>query len=176
MAAARLGRAPTAEKNTALHAAAELLLQRADNVLAANQADLDDAAAAGMEPGPLDRMRLDADRLAGMAAGLRDVAALPDPIGEVLDGWRRPNRLLIERIRVPLGVVAIIYENRPNVTSDAAGIFLKSGGAIQEVACWTHCRRYWWEARTSDSRRAHQALAYIERLYPIDEPPHALGR
>src|SRR5436190_23230790 len=129
LAAARLGRAPTAEKNTALHAAADLLLQRADDVLAANQADLDDAAAAGMEPGPLDRLRLDADRLAGMAAGLRDVAALPDPVGEVLDGWRRPNGLLIERIRVPLGVVAIIYENRPNVTSDAAGICLKSGNA-----------------------------------------------
>src|SRR5436190_14649886 len=129
LAAARLGRAPTAEKNTALHAAADLLLQRADDVLAANQADLDDAAAAGMEPGPLDRLRLDADRLAGMAAGLRDVAALPDTIGEVLDGWRRPNGLLIERIRVPLGVVAIIYENRPNVTSDAAGICLKSGNA-----------------------------------------------
>jgi glutamate-5-semialdehyde dehydrogenase len=80
-----------------------------------------------MEAGPLDRLRLSEARIAAMADGLRDVAALPDPIGEVLDGWTRPNGLRIERRRVPLGVVAIIYENRPNVTSDAAGICLKSG-------------------------------------------------
>jgi glutamate-5-semialdehyde dehydrogenase len=129
LAAARLARSSAAEKNAALHTAADLLLERADEVLAANRSDLDDADAGGMEPGPLDRLRLDVDRLAGMAAGLRDVAGLPDPIGEVLDGWRRPNGLLIERVRVPLGVVAIIYENRPNVTSDAAGICLKSGNA-----------------------------------------------
>jgi glutamate-5-semialdehyde dehydrogenase len=128
-AAARLARASAAEKNTALHTAADLLLERADDVLAANRADLDDATHSQMEPGPLDRLRLDGDRLAGMAAGLRDVAGLPDPVGGVLDGWRRPNGLLIERVRVPLGVVAIIYENRPNVTSDAAGICLKSGNA-----------------------------------------------
>ena len=82
-----------------------------------------------MEPGPLDRLRLTDARIAGMADGLRTVAALPDPVGEVLDGWRRPNGLEIERVRVPLGVVAIIYENRPNVTSDAAGLCLKSGNA-----------------------------------------------
>ena len=82
-----------------------------------------------MEAGPLDRLRLTEARIAGMADGLRQVAALPDPIGEVLDGWRRPNGLEIQRVRVPLGVVAIIYENRPNVTSDAAGICLKSGNA-----------------------------------------------
>ena len=82
-----------------------------------------------MEPGPLDRLRLTEARLAGMAEGLRDVAALPDPVSEVLEGWRRPNGIQIEKVRVPLGVVAIIYENRPNVTSDAAGICLKSGNA-----------------------------------------------
>jgi glutamate-5-semialdehyde dehydrogenase len=82
-----------------------------------------------MEASPLDRLRLTDTRLAGMAAGLRNVAALPDPVGEVLEGWKRPNGLLIERVRVPLGVVAIIYENRPNVTSDAAGLCLKSGNA-----------------------------------------------
>jgi glutamate-5-semialdehyde dehydrogenase len=82
-----------------------------------------------MEAGPLDRLRLTEARLASMAAGLRTVAALPDPVGEILDGSRRPNGLLIERVRVPLGVVAIIYENRPNVTSDAAGLCLKSGNA-----------------------------------------------
>src|SRR5204863_3347441 len=87
------------------------------------------AEASGMEAGPLDRLRLTDARIAGMADGLRAVAALPDPVGEVLDSWRRPNGLRIERRRVPLGVVAIIYENRPNVTSDAAGICLKSGNA-----------------------------------------------
>ncbi len=121
--------ASTADKNAALLAAADLLLDRAAEILAANAADVADAEAAGMDAGPLDRLRLTDARLEGMADGLREVAALPDPIGEVLDGWRRPNGLQIERVRVPLGVVAIIYENRPNVTSDAAGICLKSGNA-----------------------------------------------
>ena len=128
-ASARLARASTAEKNAALMAAADVLADRAAEILAANQSDLDAAAADGMEPGPLDRLRLSDDRLAGMAAGLRAVAELPDPVGEVLGGGRRPNGLRIEKIRVPLGVVAVIYENRPNVTSDAAGICLKSGNA-----------------------------------------------
>ncbi len=126
-ASAQLGVASTARKNAALLAAADLLMQRSDEILAANAADLVAAEADGMEPGPLDRLRLTDARIAGMADGLRDVAALADPVGEVLDGWKRPNGLLIERVRVPLGVVAIIYENRPNVTSDAAGICLKSG-------------------------------------------------
>jgi glutamate-5-semialdehyde dehydrogenase len=128
-AAARLAGASTADKNAALLTAADLLAERAPEILAANQADLDAATADGMEAGPLDRLRLTEPRLAAMATGLREVAALPDPVGEVLDGWRRPNGLEIERVRVPLGVVAIIYENRPNVTSDAAGICLKSGNA-----------------------------------------------
>jgi glutamate-5-semialdehyde dehydrogenase len=128
-AAARLALASSAEKNSALLAAADLVLDRSEEILAANQADVDDAAGSGMEPGPLDRLRLSDARLAAMASGLREVAALPDPVGEVLAGWRRPNGILIEQVRVPLGVVAIIYENRPNVTSDAAGICLKSGNA-----------------------------------------------
>jgi glutamate-5-semialdehyde dehydrogenase len=124
-----LATASTAAKDAALLAAADLLEQRTAEVLAANAVDLATAAAEGMEPGPLDRLRLTEARLVGMAAGLRQVAALPDPVGEVLDGWRRPNGLSIQRVRVPLGVVAIIYENRPNVTSDAAGLCLKSGNA-----------------------------------------------
>src|ERR671915_149685 len=124
-----LATASTAAKDEALRAAADLLEQRSGDVLAANAADVEAAAAAGMEAGPLDRLRLSEARLAGMAAGLRKVAALPDPIGEVLDGWKRPNGLEISRVRVPLGVVAIIYENRPNVTSDAGGLCLKSGNA-----------------------------------------------
>jgi glutamate-5-semialdehyde dehydrogenase len=124
-----LARASTADKNAALLAAAGLLVDRASDVLAANDADVAAADADGMAAGPLDRLRLTEARITGMADGLRDVAALADPVGEVLDGWRRPNGLRIERVRVPLGVVAIIYENRPNVTSDAAGICLKSGNA-----------------------------------------------
>ena len=77
----------------------------------------------------IDRLRLDARRIEAMAGGLRQVASLADPVGEVLDGWVRPNGLRISQVRVPLGVVAIIYENRPNVTSDAAGLCLKSGNA-----------------------------------------------
>ena len=129
VASAALASAPSADKDAALLAAADLLQQRADDLLAANRLDVEAAEAAGLEAGPLDRLRLTEARIAGMAAGLRAVAGLPDPIGEVLDGWRRPNGLKIERRRVPLGVVAIIYENRPNVTSDAAGICLKSGNA-----------------------------------------------
>jgi glutamate-5-semialdehyde dehydrogenase len=125
-----LAAAPTADKNAALLAAAELLVDRTSDLLAANQRDLETAASSGMAAGPLDRLRLTDPRIQSMADGLRDVAKLPDPIGEVLDGWTRPNGLRIERRRVPLGVVAIIYENRPNVTSDAAGICLKSGNAV----------------------------------------------
>jgi glutamate-5-semialdehyde dehydrogenase len=129
-AAARLlATASSDAKNTGLLAAAEVLEARTPEVLAANQADLDAAAAGGMGAGPLDRLRLTDARIAAMAAGLRQVASLPDPVGEVLDGWVRPNGLEISRVRVPLGVVAIIYENRPNVTSDAAGLCVKAGNA-----------------------------------------------
>src|SRR5919202_2794246 len=124
-----LATASTAAKDAALLAAADLLEQRAAEVLAANAVDLATAAAEGMAPGPLDRLHLTEARLAGMAGGLRQVATLADPVGEVLDGWRRPNGLEIQRVRVPFGVVAIIYENRPNVTSDAAGLCVKSGNA-----------------------------------------------
>ena len=130
VASRRLATASTDEKNAALHHAADLLLARAGEVLDANAADLAAAEADGMAVSALDRLRLDDARLAGMAAGLRQVASLPDPVGETLDGTRRPNGLQIQRIRVPLGVVAVIYENRPNVTSDAAGICLKSGNAV----------------------------------------------
>src|SRR5438045_5119283 len=124
-----LAGAPTPTKNGALLTAADLLAERAGEIRAANDGDLAAARAAGMADGPLDRLRLTDARLESMANGLRTVAALPDPVGEVLDGWRRPNGLEIVRARVPLGVVAIIYENRPNVTSDAGGLCLKSGNA-----------------------------------------------
>ena len=124
-----LATAASAAKDAALNTAADLLLERATEIGAANDADVEEAAASGMGAGPLDRLRLTPARLASMAGGLRTVAGLPDPVGEVIDGWKRPNGLLIERVRVPLGVVAIIYENRPNVTSDSAGLCVKAGNA-----------------------------------------------
>ena len=108
---------------------ADLLVDHADRILAANAADVSAAEDAGRSPTVVDRLRLDHGRLESMAAGLRQVASLPDPVGEVVDGWTRPNGLRVSRVRVPLGVVAIIYENRPNVTSDAFALCLKSGNA-----------------------------------------------
>ena len=122
-----LATAGTEAKDAALLAAADVLVQQRAEVLAANAADLDAAAAGGMEPGPLDRLRLDDARIESMATGLRQVAGLADPVGEIVGGWVRPNGLEIQQVRVPLGVIAIIYENRPNVTSDAAGLCLKAG-------------------------------------------------
>jgi glutamate-5-semialdehyde dehydrogenase len=124
-----LANASTAQKDAALHAAADALVAATDAILVANEADVAAAQDRGVSATVVDRLRLDASRVVAMAAGLRKVAALPDPVGEVLDGWVRPNGLRISRVRVPLGVVAIIYENRPNVTSDAAGLCLKSGNA-----------------------------------------------
>ena len=109
--------------------AADLLEARTTEILEANAVDVRGAEAAGIQAGLVDRLRLTDARVTAMANGLRQVATLPDPVGEVLDGWVRPNGLRITRVRVPLGVVAIIYESRPNVTSDAAGLCLKSGNA-----------------------------------------------
>ena len=131
MAAGRVvARSSSATRDDALRFAADLLEERGAAVLEANATDLARATAAGADATSLDRLRLDAGRIAGMANGLRDVAALPDPVGEVVDGWVRPNGLRVQRVRIPLGVIGIIYENRPNVTSDAAGLCLKSGNAV----------------------------------------------
>ena len=124
-----LARASSGAKDRALLAAADALVLRAEEILRANAADVEAAEADGVAPTVIDRLRLTTARVESMAAGLRQVAGLADPVGEVLDGWVRPNGLRITRVRVPLGVVAIIYENRPNVTSDAAGLCLKSGNA-----------------------------------------------
>ena len=128
-ASRRLATLSAEAKDGALHVAADLLVERGAEILDANAADISRAEAGGVSATVVDRLRLTAARIDGMANGLRKVAALPDPIGEVVDGWVRPNGLRIERVRVPLGVVAIIYENRPNVTSDAFGLCLKSGNA-----------------------------------------------
>ena len=128
-ASRHLARLTSAAKDEALHTAAEVLARRADEVLAANAEDVAAAEAAGTPATTVDRLRLTPARIEAMADGLRGVAALADPVGEVVDGWVRPNGLRISRVRVPLGVVGVIYENRPNVTSDAAGLCLKSGNA-----------------------------------------------
>jgi glutamate-5-semialdehyde dehydrogenase len=124
-----LATAGTDAKDAALLAAADLLVDRAGDILAANAEDVARAEGDGVTPTVVDRLRLTADRIEAMANGLRLVAGLPDPVGEVVRGWVRPNGLRIDQLRVPLGVVAIIYENRPNVTSDAFGLCLKSGNA-----------------------------------------------
>jgi glutamate-5-semialdehyde dehydrogenase len=119
----------TAAKDGALATAADLLVERSDDILQANAADIARAERDGVTRTVVDRLRLSPARIEDMAGGLRKVAALEDPVGEVVGGWTRPNGLRIMRVRVPLGVVAIIYENRPNVTSDAFGLCLKSGNA-----------------------------------------------
>jgi glutamate-5-semialdehyde dehydrogenase len=124
-----LATASTEAKDAALLAAADLLLDRHAEILAANAEDVAAAEERGESPTVVDRLRLSDARLQSMAGGLRQVAGLPDPVGEVTDGWTRPNGLQVQRVRVPLGVVAIIYENRPNVTSDAFGLCLKAGNA-----------------------------------------------
>ena len=128
-ASRHVARAGRAAKDAALMAAADILSHRAEEILSANAADLDAARTQGAAQTAIDRLRLDRGRIESMAAGLRQVAQLDDPVGEIVDGWVRPNGLRIRRVRVPLGVVAVIYENRPNVTSDAAALCVKAGNA-----------------------------------------------
>ena len=129
-AAARVvARSSSSVRDDALRCAADLLEAEWQALVEANRGDLEAAGAAGMPGAARDRLRLTEERVRAMAGGLRKVAALPDPVGEVLEGWVRPNGLRVTRVRVPLGVVGVIYENRPNVTSDAAGLCLKAGNA-----------------------------------------------
>ncbi len=128
-AAGLLARASGEAKNRALAAAAESLRQRRPTILAANRRDMEEGQAKGLSEAMLDRLMLDDGRIEGMARGLEDIARLEDPVGTVLARWRRPNGLDIARVRVPLGVVGIIYESRPNVTADAGGLCLKAGNA-----------------------------------------------
>ena len=130
IAARELGRATTEQKNKALIAAAQNLRGQTEELLTANRLDMDIAKEAGLNNARLDRIALDAGRVEGIAKALEDVAALPDPVGDVMARWDRPNGLDISRIRVPLGVIGVIYESRPNVTADAAALCLKSGNAV----------------------------------------------
>src|SRR5437764_67959 len=128
-AASRLALAPAESKTAALKAAAAAIRSRANEILSANAEDLAEAKQAGIGSALLDRLALDPKRLEAVARGLEDSAAQPDPVGRVLAEWTRPNGLRIARVSVPLGVIGIIYESRPNVTADAGGLALKSGNA-----------------------------------------------
>ena len=120
----------TEEKNKALQTAANDLCERQEEILAANVLDLENGKNNGMNPGLLDRLKLTGERIAQIAEGLRQIAALPDCIGETMEHFERPNGLKIDKVRVPLGVIGIIYEARPNVTADAFGLCFKTGNAV----------------------------------------------
>jgi glutamate-5-semialdehyde dehydrogenase len=162
-AAERLALAETSVKNQALAAAAAAIRGQAAAILAANADDMFDAREAGLSGALLDRLKLDATRVEAMAHALDDVAALPDPIGVVIGEWTRPNGLRISRVRVPLGVVGIIYESRPNVTADAGALCLKSGNAVILRS-------------GSDSRRSSAAIhaCLVEGLKAAGLPPTAI--
>ena len=129
-AARALALASTRAKNEALLQMARGLEEKTAPLLEANRADLERGRASGLASAFIDRLTLSETRIEEMAAGLRQVAALPDPVGETVETWRRPNGIEISRVRVPLGVIGFIYESRPNVTADAAGLCLKSGNAV----------------------------------------------
>src|ERR1035437_7459840 len=129
-ASVEMGRLSADTKNTALCRMANALEANAEKILAANQADVVAAKAKGLKAALLDRLALDQKKIQNMAKELREVSALADPIGAIISTWTRPNGLIISQVRVPLGVVGIIYESRPNVTADSAGICIKSGNAV----------------------------------------------
>jgi glutamate-5-semialdehyde dehydrogenase len=129
-AAREIANAPAEKKNRALSAAARTLRERVGEILAANELDCAEARAKDLSAALIDRLTLDPARIEGIARGLEEVAALPDPVGRVLTTFTRPNGLVIERVATPLGVVGVIYESRPNVTADAGALCLKSGNAV----------------------------------------------
>src|SRR6059036_1749183 len=129
-AARTLALCPTKLKNDALGQMAHGLIEKAAALLEANRADVERARSRGAARAFFDRLTLTETRLEEMAQGFREIAALPDPVGTVVEAWRRPSGIEISRVRVPLGVVGFIYESRPNVTADAAGLCVKSGNAV----------------------------------------------
>ena len=129
-AAQRVAQAPAEARNAALTAAASALRRRRADLMQANRTDLDAARTQGRANSFIDRLTLTPDRIEAMARGLEDIAELPDPVGAVIGRWQRPNGLDIARVRVPLGVIGVIYESRPNVTADAGGLCLKAGNAV----------------------------------------------
>ncbi len=130
IASAELSRASSGLKDKALHSMAKGLVEEADYIISENSKDVEEAKSKGTSSAMIDRLTLTPERLEKVALGLREVAALTDPVGEVVRMWTRPNGIKVGRMRIPLGVIGIIYESRPNVTADAAGLCLKSGNAV----------------------------------------------
>jgi glutamate-5-semialdehyde dehydrogenase len=163
-AAARpLAIATTAAKNAALVAMADAIIARQQEILDANAIDVSNGHESGLSGSFMDRLKLDPARVRAMADGIREIAALRDPVGDVIAAWDRPNGLQIERVRTPLGVVGVIYESRPNVTADAGALCLKAGNAVI-LRCG------------SDSRRSSAAIhaCMVEGLKAADLPEHAI--
>src|SRR5512139_1011595 len=129
-AAFEMGKLSADAKNSALCRMANALENDAEKILAANKIDVETARSKGIKASLLDRLALDQNKIQNMAKELREVSELHDPIGEILATWTRPNGLIISQVRIPMGVVGVIYESRPNVTSDSAGICIKSGNAV----------------------------------------------
>ena len=169
-AAAVLARTPTAQKNAALAAAVAAVRERRGAILAANERDLAAARQVRLSGPRLERLRLDEQRIAAIAASIEEVIALPDPIGRAVAQWQRPNGLRIERVLVPLGVVGIIYESRPNVTSDAGALCLKSGNAaiLRGGSESRHSSRALYECLESGLMRAELPAACIQ-LVPVTD-------
>ena len=130
LAAVDLARSDASQRIAALVSAAATILERQDEILEANARDMQAAAKKGLSDAMLDRLLLDEGRVKAMSDGIRQIADLPDPLGRVVEEWSRPNGMVIQRVRVPLGVIGIIYESRPNVTADAGALCLKSGNAV----------------------------------------------
>jgi glutamate-5-semialdehyde dehydrogenase len=165
-AAARdLAKLSTKEKNTFLLAMAEGLERAESDILSANHKDMEAGKTAGLPPAMLDRLRLDSKRISSMAKGLREVAALPDPVGKVLDERTRPNELRLQKVATPIGVIVIIFESRPNVTADAAGLCFKTGNAT--------ILRGGKEALLSNQAIAHAMLSAAKSTQPRF-PEHAI--
>jgi len=158
-AAYRLSQLSTAEKNTILLAMAAELRARIPTLLAANALDLDAGKTKGLSAAMLDRLKLDETRVEAMAAGIDQVANLPDPVGQVLDDWTRPNGIRIEQVRVPIGTIGIIYESRPNVTADAAALCFKTGNAT---------------ILRGGSEATHSNRAIADALSAAGAPDHAI--
>src|SRR4030042_805389 len=129
-ASRRLRKVERGAKDSALRIMADRLIQRVENIIGENKKDIALAEKSGLTSAMIDRLTLDEKTIISMAEGLREVAGLPDPVGEVTGMWKRPNGLMVGRVRIPLGVIGFIYESRPNVTIDAAGLCLKSGNAV----------------------------------------------
>ncbi|MGH9102322.1 MAG: glutamate-5-semialdehyde dehydrogenase [Acidimicrobiales bacterium] len=161
-ASRELSRAPSGTRDAALGASADLVELRSEAILEANAGDVERAEEAGTPAALVDRLRLSRARVSAMAEGLRTLAAIPDPVGRVVDGWVRPNGLRVRRVRVPLGVVGVIYEGRPNVTADAAGLALRSGNAVILRG----------SSSALDSNRA-VAACHSEALAKVGLPPDA---